>query len=182
MKDTELTMKLCLSSRAISRTVEVCKMCCVRFFASYMQTTLLIDNLLEIKMNEMKILNVMLPHNKEFVYGGGMVLEPNVGIYTNTKIHCVDFASLYPSIMVQFNLCFSTFIKSYENQDNLIENIKFRSKTNVIPNLLQPFINRRRGIKLELKKCNNETKRLLLENQSFVVKKNGKFYIWLHGL
>ena len=42
-------------------------------------------------------------------YCGASVIKPEPGLYTNVISH--DFASLYPSIIVAYNLCFSTLVK-----------------------------------------------------------------------
>jgi DNA polymerase elongation subunit (family B) len=41
-------------------------------------------------------------------FGGGFVFEPKPGIYDN--IICLDFASLYPSIIRAFNICYTTLV------------------------------------------------------------------------
>jgi DNA polymerase elongation subunit (family B) len=41
-------------------------------------------------------------------FNGGFVFEPKPGLYDN--IICLDFASLYPSIMEAFNICFTTLV------------------------------------------------------------------------
>lgn len=46
--------------------------------------------------------------NPTFHFAGGFVFEPVAGIYDN--IICLDFASLYPSIMQAFNICYTTLI------------------------------------------------------------------------
>ena len=43
-------------------------------------------------------------------YEGAFVLEPKVAYY-QTPIATLDFASLYPSIMMAHNLCYTTLIK-----------------------------------------------------------------------
>jgi DNA polymerase elongation subunit (family B) len=41
-------------------------------------------------------------------YAGGFVFEPQCGLYDN--VACLDFASLYPSIMRAYNICFTTLV------------------------------------------------------------------------
>lgn len=43
-------------------------------------------------------------------YEGATVIEPIRGFY-NTPIATLDFASLYPSIMIAHNLCYTTLIR-----------------------------------------------------------------------
>jgi len=43
-------------------------------------------------------------------YEGATVLDPLTGFY-NEPIATLDFASLYPSIMIAHNLCYTTMIK-----------------------------------------------------------------------
>jgi DNA polymerase elongation subunit (family B) len=47
-------------------------------------------------------------------YSGGYVFEPISGLYDN--IICLDFASLYPSIMMAYNICYTTLVSGDMNQ------------------------------------------------------------------
>ena len=50
-------------------------------------------------------------------YEGATVIEPMRGYYTD-PIATLDFSSLYPSIMIAHNLCYTTLIKP-NNKDKL---------------------------------------------------------------
>ncbi len=64
-------------------------------------------------------------------FTGATVLEPSPGIYYD-NIAVLDFASLYPTIMISRNLCYSTFImdSSYNNIKGVnYENISWNDTT-----------------------------------------------------
>lgn len=50
-------------------------------------------------------------------FKGAVVLPPKKGMYTDSVI-CVDFASLYPSIMRALNMCYSTIVTAEEIEQN----------------------------------------------------------------
>lgn len=68
--------------------------------------------------------------NKRFAsklfFNGGFVFDPVVGLHNN--IICLDFASLYPSIMQAYNICFSTLVppeRAARVKDSTVNIIKF---------------------------------------------------------
>ena len=70
---------------------------------------------------------IVLDHRKipKMFFNGGYVFEPKPGLYDN--IICLDFASLYPSIIEAYNICFTTLIPPElmdeipDDQCNIIE-------------------------------------------------------------
>jgi len=55
-------------------------------------------------------------------FTGASVLEPKCGFYNTDNIAILDFASLYPTIMISRNLCYSSFVfdDKYRNIDGVI--------------------------------------------------------------
>ncbi|CAG4921539.1 unnamed protein product [Colias eurytheme] len=91
---------------------------------------------------------------KKAAYSGGLVLDPKKGFY-DKLILLMDFNSLYPSIIQEFNVCFTTIkrkISSNTNDDisNLIlpgPNTEF----GVLPTQIRKLVESRREVKKLMK-------------------------------
>lgn len=91
-------------------------------------------------------------------YQGATVLEPVVGAYFR-PVCCLDFQSLYPSIIIAHNLCHSTIITGTRPDDNGDDIIServcddvwtVRSVTGVLPALLRELANKRQDVKRQM--------------------------------
>ncbi|KAL9263704.1 DNA polymerase alpha catalytic subunit-like protein [Drosera capensis] len=80
-------------------------------------------------------------------YAGGLVLEPKRGLY-DKYILLLDFNSLYPSIIQEYNICFTTVERP---DDGSIPRLPSSSRTGVLPELLKGLVERRRKVKNWLK-------------------------------
>lgn len=98
-------------------------------------------------------------------YEGAFVLQPKPGLYENLAFF--DFTSLYPSIIVSFNLSLSTIIPEKERKEMPEKDVfempelelegkkykfYFSKKPGFLPLLLGEVIEKRKQIKQELKK------------------------------
>lgn len=95
--------------------------------------------------------------SKKAKYIGGLVFEPEKGLHKN-YILVMDFNSLYPSIIQEFNICFTTIDRSnLKNEDELPKlpsnkDIKDNNlQMGVLPRLLQELVMRRREVKSKIK-------------------------------
>ncbi|XP_060192416.1 DNA polymerase alpha catalytic subunit isoform X1 [Lycium barbarum] len=80
-------------------------------------------------------------------YSGGLVLEPKRGLY-DKYILLLDFNSLYPSIIQEFNICFTTVERSL---DGSVPRLPSSKRTGLLPELLKNLVERRRMVKSWLK-------------------------------
>ncbi|KAM0677746.1 DNA polymerase alpha catalytic subunit [Binucleata daphniae] len=100
-----------------------------------------------------------LGQKKECNYTGGLVLNPVVGFY-ETLILLLDFNSLYPSIIQEFNVCFSTIgthnfdcnsttfnEKELETQFIDFENSCKNKEHTFLPKIITNIVQRRKQVK-----------------------------------
>ena len=106
---------------------------------------------------------------KKAQYSGGLVIEPKAGFYDNI-ILLLDFNSLYPSIIQEYNLCFTTVnrrpSKNFDNSDlkslakgedaeelevELPDKALSRDAS-ILPNVLRSLVQKRKQVKDLMKK------------------------------
>ncbi|KAI0985655.1 hypothetical protein GJ496_007939 [Pomphorhynchus laevis] len=78
-------------------------------------------------------------------YAGGLVLEPKIGFY-DKFILLLDFNSLYPSIIQEYNICFTT-VNHFSNAELEISNATGNGSRGILPTEIQKLVSRRKQIK-----------------------------------
>lgn len=127
---------------------------------------------------------------KKAQYSGGLVIEPKAGFYDNI-ILLLDFNSLYPSIIQEYNLCFTTVnrrpsknfngtdikneFKGDEEEDNEEESVELPDKNTksndaVLPNVLRDLVQKRRAVKEKMKNEKDPVKLNQLEIRQKAIK------------
>ena len=106
-------------------------------------------------------------------YSGGLVLDPKKGLY-DTFILLLDFNSLYPSLIQEYNLCFTTvqdwsrYHLQQMQQNNEADNAtggedlpplpNESEEPGVLPRVIKSLVQRRRQVKSLMKKESNPDK------------------------
>ena len=113
-------------------------------------------------------------------FQGAVVLHPKRGVYTDPVI-CIDFASLYPTVMISENMCYSTLvtraqiekhgwkegeevrtIRDYEKENGYLkmvfnpDNVAFltpKIREGILPTILKHLLGARKRVKKEMKSC-----------------------------
>jgi DNA polymerase elongation subunit (family B) len=84
-------------------------------------------------------------------YSGGHVMEPAVGYYNIGHVVVLDFASLYPSIISQFNIDCTTLLRDNQDKTDAVRCV-YKEKTvsffddKVVPEKCFYFTKKRRGV------------------------------------
>ncbi|TGJ85311.1 hypothetical protein E0Z10_g3437 [Xylaria hypoxylon] len=91
---------------------------------------------------------------KKDKYKGGLVFEPEKGLYDKFVL-VMDFNSLYPSIIQEFNICFTTVDRSVlsEDEDGVPE-VPTEQELGILPKLIATLVSRRRQVKSLMKDRN----------------------------
>ncbi len=130
-------------------------------------------------LSEARKINEVAPNPPEIAesYEGAFVLEPKRGLHEN--VACLDFASMYPSIMIAFNISPDTLGCVEDCYVAPEVGHRFRKKPDgFFKRILKTLIQRRREIKKEMKAYDYESpeyKLLDIEQQTLKVLTNS-FY------
>ncbi|KAJ7281884.1 DNA polymerase family B-domain-containing protein [Mycena rebaudengoi] len=115
-------------------------------------------------------------------YEGATVIEPKKGYY-DVPIATLDFSSLYPSIMMAHNLCYTTLLdKSTVERLKLVKDVDYITTPNndmfattvkrkgLLPMVLEDLISARKRAKADLKKETDPFKRAVLDGRQLALK------------
>lgn len=109
------------------------------------------------------------------------MIEPKRGYY-NDPIATLDFSSLYPSIIMAHNLCYTTLLTpSSQHKLQLPEDqitrtphnsmfVKFPVRKGILPEILENLLTARKVAKAELKKEEDPLKKKVLDGRQYALK------------
>lgn len=92
---------------------------------------------------------VVTNQRKEPAFPGGLVLQPKRGFY-ETVIVAMDYFSLYPSIIIEYNLCFVTI--DSDNPDP--EKSRRNPNRGVLPTIMEELLSQRQKVKTDIDNVN----------------------------
>lgn len=112
-------------------------------------------------------------------FEGATVIDPVRGYY-DVPIATLDFTSLYPSIMMAHNLCYTTLLKPSQikmmEPDQFIRTpsnnyfVKSSVRKGLLPVILEDLLSARRKAKSDLKKETDPFKRKVLDGRQLALK------------
>lgn len=115
-------------------------------------------------------------------YEGATVIEPKKGYY-DMPIATLDFSSLYPSIMMAHNLCYTTLLeKATADRLGLVKDVDYiqtpnndlfvtaKRRKGLLPTVLEDLISARQKAKADLKNETDSFKRAVLDGRQLALK------------
>jgi DNA polymerase elongation subunit (family B) len=112
-----------------------------------------------------------------FKYEGAYVMKPTKGIFHGCTV--VDFQSLYPSVLISYNFCPSTYVSSQQFNRSAVNVVKVdEGKTHIfrkhpiglLPDLAQGLLSERFSVKAELRNATDELTRMVLDRRQNALK------------
>ncbi|KAF7494803.1 DNA polymerase delta catalytic subunit [Sarcoptes scabiei] len=112
-------------------------------------------------------------------FSGALVIEPIRGYY-GVPIATLDFASLYPSIMMAHNLCYTTLLTSQQihsmDPESYVRTpsgsyfLKQHIQKGLLPEILEQLLSARKRAKIDLKKETDPFKKKVLDGRQLALK------------
>ena len=120
-------------------------------------------------------------HGTDDQFEGATVIEPLRGYYSD-PIATLDFSSLYPSIIMAHNLCYTTLSNvNIQRKLNIAEENLTRTPSNsafvkgnlrkgLLPEILENLLSARKKAKAELKNEEDPLKKKVLDGRQYALK------------
>ncbi|CAM9020652.1 unnamed protein product [Wickerhamomyces anomalus] len=126
--------------------------------------------------------NLQQSGSSDVQYEGATVIEPHRGYY-DVPIATLDFSSLYPSIMMAHNLCYTTLLNKptierlslKKDEDYTVTPsgdffVKSTQRKGILPIILEELLSARKKAKADLKKETDPFKRDVLNGRQLALK------------
>ncbi|MEE6482709.1 hypothetical protein FKM82_013321 [Ascaphus truei] len=182
LKDAYLPLRLMEKLMCVINYMEMARVTGVPlgYLLSRGQQIKVVSQLLRQAMKHKLVMPVVRSEGGED-YTGATVIEPVKGYY-DVPIATLDFSSLYPSIMMAHNLCYTTLLQpgSIEkyglNSEDFIKTptgdsfVKMSVRKGLLPEILENLLSARKRAKAELKNETDPFKQKVLDGRQLALK------------
>jgi DNA polymerase delta subunit 1 len=186
LKDAYLPQRLLQKLMFMYNYVEMARVTGVpmSFLLSRGQQVKVLSQLLrKAKVRGMVIPNLPRQPAADEQYEGATVLEPRRGFYKE-PIATLDFASLYPSIMMAYNLCYCTLLDKNSLRTGALQFdpntmtrtpigevfMKSTVRTGLLPEILEELLAARKRAKADLKNATDPMQKAVLDGRQLALK------------
>uniref|UniRef100_A0A672GC86 DNA polymerase n=1 Tax=Salarias fasciatus TaxID=181472 RepID=A0A672GC86_SALFA len=182
LKDAYLPLRLLQKLMCVINYMEMARVTGVplTYLLSRGQQIKVVSQLLRQAMKQDLVMPVVKSQGGED-YTGATVIEPEKGYYS-LPIATLDFSSLYPSIMMAHNLCYTTLLqrgaaeKMGLSPEEFIKTptgdqfVKSSVRKGLLPEILENLLSARKRAKAELKKETDPFKKQVLDGRQLALK------------
>ncbi|XP_038608868.1 DNA polymerase delta catalytic subunit [Tachyglossus aculeatus] len=182
LKDALLPLRLLERLMVLVNAVEMARVTGVPlgYLLSRGQQVKVVSQLLRQAMHQGLVMPVVKTEAGED-YTGATVIEPHKGYY-DVPIATLDFSSLYPSIMMAHNLCYTTLLRPGARErlgltgDQFIrtptgdEFVKSSVRKGLLPQILENLLSARKRAKAELARETDPLRRQVLDGRQLALK------------
>lgn len=182
LKDAYLPLRLMEKLMCVINYMEMARVTGVplNYLLSRGQQIKVVSQLLRQAMKQDLVMPVVKSEGGED-YTGATVIEPVKGYY-DVPIATLDFSSLYPSIMMAHNLCYTTLLQSGSiekyglSPEDFIKTptgdqfVKASVRKGLLPEILENLLSARKRAKNELKKETDPFKQKVLDGRQLALK------------
>ncbi|KAI4310823.1 hypothetical protein MLD38_035775 [Melastoma candidum] len=154
----------------------------ISFLLSRGQSIKVLSQLLrKAKQKNLVLPNVKQAGSEQGTFEGATVLDARAGFYEK-PIATLDFASLYPSIMMAYNLCYCTLVTSEDARKlNLPPEcinktpsgeifVKSSLQKGILPEILEELLAARKRAKADLKEAKDPLEKAVLDGRQLALK------------
>ncbi|KAM6904983.1 DNA polymerase delta catalytic subunit [Xenentodon cancila] len=181
LKDAYLPLRLLQKLMCVINYMEMARVTGVplTYLLSRGQQIKVVSQLLRQAMKQDLVMPVVKTEGGED-YTGATVIEPEKGYYS-VPIATLDFSSLYPSIMMAHNLCYTTLLQKGSEKlglspEDFIKTptgdlfVKSSVRKGLLPEILENLLSARKRAKTELKKETDPFKKQVLDGRQLALK------------
>jgi DNA polymerase delta subunit 1 len=178
VKDAYLPLQLMNKLMSIMTAIELGRVCKVplNYLLNRGQQIRVFSQLMS-KANERgMIIPAVRSSKSDDQFQGATVIDPKAGYYI-TPIPTLDFASLYPSIMISHNLCYSTLIKAgdrldveFELSPNQVRFVKSEVFPGVLPEILKELLRARKETRAQMARESDPLTKSVLNCRQLAIK------------
>uniref|UniRef100_A0A8C1XTY8 DNA polymerase n=1 Tax=Cyprinus carpio TaxID=7962 RepID=A0A8C1XTY8_CYPCA len=182
LKDAYLPLRLLQKLMCVINYMEMARVTGVplTYLLSRGQQIKVVSQLLRQAMKQDLVMPVVRTEAGED-YTGATVIEPEKGYYS-VPIATLDFSSLYPSIMMAHNLCYTTLLQKSQVDklglapEDFIKTptgdlfVKSSVRKGLLPEILENLLSARKRAKAELKKETDPFKKQVLDGRQLALK------------
>uniref|UniRef100_A0A673JJH1 DNA polymerase delta catalytic subunit n=1 Tax=Sinocyclocheilus rhinocerous TaxID=307959 RepID=A0A673JJH1_9TELE len=182
LKDAYLPLRLLQKLMCVINYMEMARVTGVplTYLLSRGQQIKVVSQLLRQAMKQDLVMPVVRTEGGED-YTGATVIEPEKGYYS-VPIATLDFSSLYPSIMMAHNLCYTTLLQKSQMEklglspEDFIKTptgdlfVKSSVRKGLLPEILENLLSARKRAKAELKKETDPFKMQVLDGRQLALK------------